>query len=384
MNVCIPAEVFPPGEFLRDELEARNWTQTEFSEIIGKDTRLVYEIINAKRAITPETAIIFGEALGTSPEIWMNLESQFQLSKVRPKTTSISHKAQLHTKFPVREMIKRGWIEDTKNVELLEKQLFSFFGIKGLDETPTLQHAAKKQTYSEISILQIAWLCRARKISFSAPAQKYNSANLASTMEEIKAELEYVDGIRNIAPILAKAGIRFVVVEALAGSKIDGACFWLDNKSPVIAMSLRYDRVDNFWHTLMHELDHIKHAEGMNQPIIDVDILNFESEEKPAIEIRANEAAANCLVSHDEMTGFIARVSPIFSDDTILGFAKRIHVHPGIIIGQLQNRNLLHWSFYRKRLEKIREYVIASAITDGYGQMINDLGRDLESEVLND
>jgi HTH-type transcriptional regulator/antitoxin HigA len=376
MNMRIPAEVFPPGEFLKDELEARNWAQIEFAEIIGKDTRLVYEIINGKRAITPETAIIFGEALGTSPELWMNLESQYQLSKVRSKQTSVSHKAQLHTKFPVREMIKRGWIESTKNIDVLEKQLFDFFGIKHLDDAPTFEHAAKKQSYTETSIQQIAWLCRARKVALSAPAQKYISANLSIATEELKAELEYVDGIRNVASILAKAGIRFVIIEPLVGSKIDGACFWLNSKSPVVALSLRYDRIDNFWHTLMHELDHVKHGEGMNQPVIDIDIFGAESEEKPAMEIRANEAAAENLVSRSEMTGFIARVNPMFSDDLIVGFAKRIHVHPGIVVGQLQNRGLIHWSFYRKRLGKVREFVTASAITDGYGQMINDLGRD--------
>lgn len=376
MNARIPAEVFPPGEFLKDELEARNWTQVEFAEIIGKDTRLIYEVINGKRAITPETAIIFGDALSTSPELWMNLESQYQLSKVRSKQSSVSQKAQLHTKFPVREMVKRGWIEATKNVDVLEKQLFEFFGIKHIDEQPSFVHAAKKQSYSEASIQQIAWLCRARKIALSAPVQKYSNANLIHAIDELKAELEYVDGIRNVASILAKAGVRFVIVEPLAGSKIDGACFWLNSKSPVVALSLRYDRVDNFWHTLMHELDHVKHEEGMDQPIIDVDIFGGEAQEKPAIEIRANEVAAKSLVPENEMTGFIARVNPMFSEESIVGFAKRIHVHPGIIVGQLQNRDLIHWSFYRKRLEKIREFVTTSAITDGYGQMINDLGRD--------
>jgi HTH-type transcriptional regulator/antitoxin HigA len=50
----IAAEAFPPGEFLRDELEARGWTQTEFAEMIGQSHRLVNELIAAKRAVTPE------------------------------------------------------------------------------------------------------------------------------------------------------------------------------------------------------------------------------------------------------------------------------------------------------------------------------------------
>ncbi|WCF29259.1 HigA family addiction module antitoxin [Xylella fastidiosa] len=76
------AEVFPPGEFLRDELEARHWTQTELAEIIGRPVHTINEIIAGKKAITPETAIQLGKSLGTGPEVWMNLESQYQLSKV--------------------------------------------------------------------------------------------------------------------------------------------------------------------------------------------------------------------------------------------------------------------------------------------------------------
>jgi len=73
MSARVPAEVFPPGEFLKDELEARGWTQVEFAEIIGKDTRLVSEVISGKRAVTPETAMVLAAALGTSADLWMNL-----------------------------------------------------------------------------------------------------------------------------------------------------------------------------------------------------------------------------------------------------------------------------------------------------------------------
>ena len=77
MNARVPAEVFPPGEFLKDELEAREWTQQELAEIMGRPPRLINEIVHAKRAVTPETAIGLAMALGTSAEYWMNLESQY-------------------------------------------------------------------------------------------------------------------------------------------------------------------------------------------------------------------------------------------------------------------------------------------------------------------
>lgn len=372
MGARIPAEIFPPGEFLKDELEARGWTQVEFAEIIGKDTRLISEVIGGKRSVTPETAMAFGEALDTGAEFWMNLESQYQLSKVRPTQSSIARKAALHGRFPVREMVKRGWIEANKNIEILEQQVFKFFGVAANDEIPSFMHAAKKTSYDAASMLQIAWLCRARSAALSSPAAKYADSKFAQVWSELKEQLEYVEGTRNVPGILQKAGIKFVIVESLPGCKIDGACFWLNKETPVIALSLRFDRVDNFWHTLFHELDHVKHREGMSQPVIDVDIFSAEQLEMPTMEIRANEAAADGLVPKQDLEGFIARVNPMFSDDQIVGFSRRMHVHPGLVVGQLQNRKLIPYSFHRRHLEKIRTIVTKSAVTDGFGQMLND------------
>jgi len=78
------AEAFHPGEFLQDELEARNWSQVEFAEIIDRPVQFVNEVIAGKRGLTPETAKAFGAALGTSAEFWMNLDTAYQLWKSAP------------------------------------------------------------------------------------------------------------------------------------------------------------------------------------------------------------------------------------------------------------------------------------------------------------
>lgn len=68
MNARVPAEVFPPGEFLREELEARSWTQQELADLLDRPPRLISELIAGKPAITPETAKGLGEAFCTSPD----------------------------------------------------------------------------------------------------------------------------------------------------------------------------------------------------------------------------------------------------------------------------------------------------------------------------
>lgn len=73
-----PAAVFPPGEFLRDELDERGWTIAEFAEIIGRPVQAVSEIISGHKSITPEIAAEVGHALGTSAALWLNLQTAYR------------------------------------------------------------------------------------------------------------------------------------------------------------------------------------------------------------------------------------------------------------------------------------------------------------------
>src|SRR5258708_8442599 len=103
MTARVPAEVFAPGEFLAEELEARGWSQVELAEILGRPPRLVNELIAGKRAITPETAIGLAAAFGSSPQFWMNLETTYQLSKAAITESAVSRRARLYERFPVKE-----------------------------------------------------------------------------------------------------------------------------------------------------------------------------------------------------------------------------------------------------------------------------------------
>src|SRR5688572_15333775 len=141
MNARVPAEVFPPGDYLAEELEARNWTQTELAEILGRPARLVNEIIAGKRAISPETAKGLSAAFGTSPELWMNLETAYQLSKAHIAGEEVTKRARLYGTFPVKEIIKRGWIEFSENIEVLEQRFLEFYKMPSMDAKPSFAYA---------------------------------------------------------------------------------------------------------------------------------------------------------------------------------------------------------------------------------------------------
>jgi HTH-type transcriptional regulator/antitoxin HigA len=171
--------------------------------------------------------------------------------------------------------------------------------------------------------------------------------------------------------ILAEAGIRFVIVQSLDSAKIDGVCFWLDDKSPVIGMTLRFDRIDNFWFVLRHEMQHVIERHGLTAPIIDAELEGNKAgtgDDVPEQERVANEAAAEFCVPDAQMKAFIVRKAPFYSERDLLGFARTVGVHPGLVAGQLQRRTG-RYDRFRNHLVKVRSLVAPSAMVDGWGDV---------------
>jgi HTH-type transcriptional regulator/antitoxin HigA len=370
------AEIFPPGELLKDELEARNWSQTEFAEIIGRPVRLINEIIAGKKAITPETATQLGASLGTSAQLWLNLESQYQLSKIETPNESIGRKARLHEQFPVRDCIRRGWVAANDDIAVLEDNVLKFFELKSLDAFPVLAHAAKKTSYDDVSILQWAWLYRAKWMAQSISAKSYKKDALNRTLLKLKELLVSPEETRHVPRLLAEAGVRYVLIETLPNSKIDGACLWLSDTQPVIAMSTRLDRIDNFWFVLRHEIEHLLREDGKDKRVmVDENLGEPMDADSPDEEKIANHEAAQFAVTDDELDLYMARVNPyFFAEERVKGFASRIGVHPGIVVGRLQKKleqsNYPNpYKFLRSYLVKVRHIVARAAPTDGWGQI---------------
>jgi HTH-type transcriptional regulator/antitoxin HigA len=93
MEIRRPAEAFHPGEHLREELEARGWSQSDFARIIGRPFQVVNEIVKGKKRVTAETALAMGQALGTSAELWINLQTRYDLWKAGAPDPSIAKRA---------------------------------------------------------------------------------------------------------------------------------------------------------------------------------------------------------------------------------------------------------------------------------------------------
>ncbi|HZZ81471.1 MAG TPA: HigA family addiction module antitoxin [Gemmataceae bacterium] len=361
-------EVFSPGEFIREELEARGWTQKDLAAIMGRPLPTINEIITAKKAVTPETAIDLSKAFGTSAELWMNLESAYRLSLVASDDDDIARRAAMFKIAPVNEMVKRNWISGTDSAGALEKELLRFFDTASLSDKPTLTLAARKSTtYDAATPEQIAWACRVRNLAKAVSAAPFNPRSFEKGLDALRAYVGHEANVRKIPAFLASLGVRLVVVEYLPRMKMDGVTLWLNDKAPVVGLSMRFDRIDYFWFTLVHELIHVKYHDGFS---FDERLAGEESlatSEKPEAEQRADTEATQFLVPRSEMDSFVARVAPLFYRPKINQFANRIKVHPGIIVGQLQRRGVLHYSQQRESLVKVRDMLIPNAMVDGWG-----------------
>jgi HTH-type transcriptional regulator/antitoxin HigA len=181
---------------------------------------------------------------------------------------------------------------------------------------------------------------------------------------------------RHIPRALAECGVRYVVVETLPKANIDGVCFWLDAKSPTIGMTIRFDRIDNFWFVLRHEIEHVLNKDGQGKlecQTVDHDLEGSNGgfgENLPPEERRANLAAAELCVPQDQLESFYVRKFPYISERDVIGFAKRVQRHPGIVVGQLQ-RKMERYDWLARHKVKIRQHIVANAVVDGWGVPAN-------------
>jgi HTH-type transcriptional regulator/antitoxin HigA len=360
-----------PGTYIREELKSRGWSQTQLAEIIDRPIQAINEIVQGKKAITPDTAAALGVALGPDAVTWLNRESEYRLSLLDADAAGVARRVRLYDLAPIREMEKRQWIRPTKGANELEQELIRFFGVANIDEEPRIVAAMRRSSEGDVPLTasQRAWCFRVKQLGASLMAAEYQEEQLPKLEELLRKLAAHPQEAHKLPQTLANFGIRLLIVEPLTGSKVDGVALWLDKRSPIIGMSARYDRVDNFWFTLFHELSHIRHRD---KPHLDSDLSGEQLlEVRSPIEERADAEAAAGLIPKKDMDSFVRRVGPLYSKDRINRFANRMKIHPGIIVGQLQKRGEIGWGANREMLAKIRQYIIPAAVTDGFGYSID-------------
>jgi HTH-type transcriptional regulator / antitoxin HigA len=365
-----------PTQLIETLMRERGWTNRVLAIVLGVEENAVSRIVTGKRAVDAELALTLEDVFGVPAECFLGLQNTYDLAKARiavcPNPERAT-RAQIFSGLPVGEMIKRGWIaaSDVRDPKV-PTELMRFFGVNQIQDIEILPHAAKKtQVNTDVSPAQLAWLYRVKKIASETLVARYSEDALKQAINKFSQLLSAAEEARKVPRILMEAGVRFVIVETLPSAKIDGACLWLDDRSPVIGITMRFDRIDNFWFVLRHECEHVLRGHGRSAIMLDTDLDGKNAgtgENIPEEERVANEAAANFCIPKSKLDAFIARKAPFFYEQDIRGFANTLRVHPGLVAGQLRHKTE-QYNRFGNHLVKIRSIVMPNAIVDGWGNI---------------
>lgn len=337
---------FGPGEFIKEELEVRNWRQEDLSEIIGMSYKSINQIIKNKQPITIDTARLLSKAFGQSPQYWTNLDTNYRLrlKEEDPKSKSIELKSNIYRHMPITEMKRKGWIKPFISIEQLSSQVKKFWGIKKIDfsfqdKTSLLNFRKSKAYNSYNNYYALTWSRMAKLCSNKYYVPGYSKDGLLEIVEKLPDYTLQNIGIEIFLDDLNKVGVKFFVLSHLQNTYLDGSAF-LDSRNPVIVYTKRYDRVDNFWFTMAHEIAHVVlHLKNKNNVFLD----DLDIEGSETVEIEANEYASNYL-KVEQILEYFKPFEKYVSEYRVLSCSEELKICPSLIVGVLKHYKILSWN----------------------------------------
>ena len=295
----------------------------------------VSEILSGKRAITMPMARALHEHLGIPADVLLR----------PPDRTHDQPLAELDwRRFPFKAMAKRGWISEApptaaRAAELIEKLIEDAGGERVASATlhrkaDTLRANAKADPHA-----LKAWCWQAlATANRDRPGADYTPGAVTLDFLGQVARLSgSQDGPSRAREHLRETGIPLVIVEHLPRTYLDGAALRLGDGRPVIALTLRYDRLDNFWFCLLHELAHVgrhMHKGDGHVFVDDLSLRRVDAGRQDPREEQADEWAEEALIPGAAWDASAARHSP--TPMAVLDLAQALQVHPAIVAGRVR------------------------------------------------
>lgn len=311
-----------PIEAIRFRMEEQGLKQKDLAPILGGKNR-VSEILNGKRPLTLAMVRALNETLKIPVELLIGdrISHPYRTDTNSEETsTSFNDKADA-----IRE--PQPPVDDVPLLHHMKPELGPLF----LKRTITYG-ATPKTNKTNLKL----WVMKVRKIAEETRKERgpWNTGTLNAEFLQYIARLSpEEEGPRLAKRILAENGITLIILPALPKTKLDGAAMLGEDGSPVIGMTIRHDRIDNFWFTLLHELAHAwKHLPDPEMAITDEDI--DQQEDHDENEAEANRLARDAFIPRSQWKRSEAFLRP--SAETIQEFAQKLHIHPAIVAGRLR------------------------------------------------
>ncbi len=338
---------FHPGYYLKELIEEMQITQDEFAKRLGTTGKNLSELLNGKTKLSDELAMNLSIMLGTSVDVWLNLQKTYDKKIIEIEYNKrMDKEAETiplidYTFFVVNKFTQVGITTKDKAIELLK-----FLGITSFDSLKRpnylVKHRATINSTEEKHILNSnIWVQTALNVSGNIKTDVYNSKKLKDHLQEIRSmTLQMpVDFLPRLEAIFSSCGIAFVILPYLKNSQIYGAVKWVDKDRVILILNDRGKSADTFWFSLFHEIGHVL-QEKLTMLIIDSKDTNLDEINK-TLEDEADKFAQNILIPKEKYRNFINNGN--YSRLAIIQFAIEIGIHPGIVVGRMQKEKYIEY-----------------------------------------
>jgi len=327
-NQKYPIEAPDPISAILFRMQEQGLKQADLVPYFGTRSR-VSEVLARKRPLTVNMIRALSCGLGISTETLVGMDSAEVLKSDKDDVDWGS--------FPIKEMMARGWVQKltnkaVKSTEYLVKGFISNVGVEF--GSTAFRRTLSGDAYSPATRYALyAWLARViQKARERKPSLgTFNRDQFSTAFMRELAQLSWSDNGPALAvEFLEKHGIAVVIEPPLKGTLLDGAAMQDADGTPIIGLTLRFDRLDNFWFTLLHEVAHLwKHVDGQETFL---DNLDASSEDRR--EVEANRIAKEALIPRVAWKRSDAYLNP--SNQAIDALSRELKIHPAIISGRLR------------------------------------------------
>jgi HTH-type transcriptional regulator / antitoxin HigA len=327
-----------PIEAIKFRMEQAGLTRKDMERYLGSPSK-VSEVLSGKRPLSVEMMRRLHEGLG--------IPASSLLSK-HGATLPSENAATEWRRFPLVEMRKRRWIACDGSAHQMKAQaedLVRAF-IRPFDAAEELpmcarQHVRDGRQMDDYALC--AWKIRVMHLAKAQAVAPYASGTVNQDFVREVVRLSFFDNGPLLAKeFLAKHGVHLVTERHLPGTYLDGAALRMPDGHPVVALTLRFDRLDNFWFTLAHELAHVAlHLDKDGAAFFD----DLEARGTSEQESAADRMAEESLVPRTAWLA--ARLSPRSTADHIRSFASELRISPAIPAGRIRHEagnHRLFWS----------------------------------------
>lgn len=348
-----------PGKKIEALLNASRMSRKELAERTSVSEKHISTLISGERNITASFARKLGYVFGNKldAKYWQHLQAEYDLAELEQKEQNHISDDELtalkHLGDVVQYFVRQGKLEksDSQNEQVIK--LRSLLRISDLARMQKVSYNAayRAQVKSNARVdpfVLFAWQSICETETRDIPVSSaLNVELLEDRLGEIKTLMfdQIAEGMHKLQSILSECGIRFNVVRNFRGAPVQGFIKdliedrdGLPAHEMILCLTLRGARADSFWFTLFHEIAHIINGDYTAK------FIDFDSVDN-RIEIRANQYARDFLIDPDEYVRFVREHQNI-TWNNIEEFAQKVKVQPFIVLGRLQNDQILGWSAY--------------------------------------